>query len=145
MCFVKRCSQEALTYLVIASWQNFGTKSMNSPEAQSVAVIFEMDAREQIMKLAGSMPVWAIESTTNAKAIDDARQQYHSPLTIFFAHPGESRMDMFSRVLFDVDEHHQCGTFDVYGASERDIDPAAVTELNIHRVRETDYGFQLIR
>ncbi|WP_233424439.1 hypothetical protein, partial [Paracidovorax citrulli] len=87
----------------------------------------------------------AIESTTNAKAIDDARQQYHSPLTIFFAHPGESRMDMFSRVLFDVDEHHQCGTFDVYGASERDIDPAAVTELNIHRVRETDYGFQLIR
>ncbi|WP_157836584.1 hypothetical protein [Paracidovorax oryzae] len=94
---------------------------MNSPEAQFVAVIFEMDAREQIMKLAGSMPVWAIESTTNAKAIDDARQQYHSPLAIFFARPGESRMDMCSRVLFDVDEHHQCDTFDLYGASEGDI------------------------
>ncbi|AVS79087.1 hypothetical protein C8234_14095 [Paracidovorax avenae] len=118
---------------------------MNSTEAQSVAVIFEMDAREKIMKLAAFMPVWAIDSTANAKAIDDARQQHQFPLTIFFAHPGESRMDMFSRVLFDVDEHHQCGTFDVYGASERDIDPAAVTELNIHRVRETDYGFQLIR
>jgi len=118
---------------------------MNSPEAQSVAVIFEMDAREQIMKLAGSMPVWAVESTANAHAIEDARQQYQFPLTIFFARPGESRMDMCSRVLFDVDEHHQCDTFDLYGASEGDIDPVAVTELKIHSVRQTEYGCQLIR
>ncbi len=110
-----------------------------------MAVIFEMDAREHIMKLAASMPVWAIESTTNAKAIDDARQQYHSPLTIFFVRPGESRMDMCSRVLFDIDEHHQCDTFDLYGASEGDIDPATVTELNIHHVGETEYGCQLTR
>lgn len=49
-----------------------------------MAVIFEMDAREQIMKLAAFMPVWAIDSTANAKAIDDARQQHQFPLTIFF-------------------------------------------------------------
>lgn len=118
---------------------------MNPVDSQSVAVIFEMDAREQIMKLAAAMPVWAAESPVNANAIADARQQYQSPLTVFFVRPGESRMNMCSRVLYDIDDHHQCDTFDLYGVSEGDVDPVALTELKIHRVRKTEYGCQLVR
>ena len=118
---------------------------MNSVDSQSVAVIFEMDAREQIMKLAAAMPVWAVESSANAKAIADARQQYQYSLTVFFMRPGESRMDMCSRVLFDVDDHHQCDTFDLYGVSDGDVEPAVLTELKIHRVCKTEYGCQLTR
>ncbi|MEX8500248.1 hypothetical protein [Leptothrix ochracea] len=118
---------------------------MNNVEYQSVAVIFEIDARDKIMKLAAVMPVWAAESPVNANAIADARQQYLSPLTIFFVRLGESRIDMCSRILYDIDAHHQCDTFDLYGMSASDVDPVVLTELKIHRVRNTEYGCQLAR
>ncbi len=118
---------------------------MNSIEAESVAIIFGMDAREKIMELAVSMPVWAVESTANVKAVDDARQHSQFPLTIFFVRSGESVMHMCSRVLFDVAEHHQCENFDLYGASDGDVDTGVLAELNIRRVRKTEYGCQLTR
>lgn len=112
---------------------------------RAVAVIFAAHAQKQIGILAATMPVWVIESPENANAITEARQRYQSPLTVFFARPGESKMDMCSRILYDIDDHHQCDILELYGVSTDDIDSEVLADLKIHSVHQTEYGCQLTR
>jgi hypothetical protein len=118
---------------------------MTFVEHQSVAAIFDIHAQDKFMELAAVMPVWAIESPDNSRAIADARQLHQLQLTIFFMQPGELLIDMCSRILLNIDEHHHCDKFYLYGISENDVDPFILTELQVREVKRTEYGCQLIR
>ncbi len=111
----------------------------------TVAVIFAPHAQRQIETLAAVMPVWAIESPENARAIADARLKYQYPLTVFFARPSESKVDMCSRILFDIDDHHPFNELNLYDASLADIDSEALDILKIDDKQSTEYGCCLRR
>jgi hypothetical protein len=131
----------------LASWQNFGPEPMIDlqKERLTVAVIFAPNAAKQIELLAGDTPLWVIESSKNVPAVAEARKKHQSPLTVFFVRPGESKMDMCSRVLFNIDDHHEFSELKIYGASLEDIDIAALDVLKIDSKQQTDYGCLLAR
>jgi hypothetical protein len=110
-----------------------------------VAVIFSLTARADIERLAQCMPVWVIDSKENAAAVQIARRQFPSGLTLFFRLPGESESDRCSRVLFDVDDHHQFSCLEIYGLPLSQIDPITLYELGIRAFTPTDYGCKLNR
>lgn len=114
-------------------------------EFQTVAVIFLSSAQKEIEALAATMPVWVIESSENACAATAARQKGVETLTVFFKRVGESKTSMCSRVLYDIDDHHQFDCLEIYGASLSDIDPEVVSALELIDQQQTEYGCRLTR
>ena len=114
-------------------------------EQLTVAVIFTPDAGKQIGLLAADMPVWVVESAENSAAVAEARKKSQWPLTVFLVRSVESRADMCSRVLFNVDEHHQFIVLKLYGMSVTDIEAETLDILRIRCKQQTDYGCCLSR
>lgn len=117
---------------------------MNLIENNTVAIIFEEDAERIILKIKKTMPIWVIDSFKNRLAVLEARNNNYQ-LTIFFEKDGESKKDMCSRVLYDVNDHHDCDNYDIYGIEESDLDSDVLIDLNFNSLEKKKYGYKLIK
>jgi hypothetical protein len=114
-----------------------------------VALIMDANFSQNIEELVSRMPVWVVSSNRNSKVVKKIRlENENSQLTEFFPKKPESKVDMFRRIVFTVDEHHneisQSTPYNVllvYGLKLNDIDTHELSELGFMEFISTEYGF----
>jgi len=101
--------------------------------------------KKEIEELAGEMPVWVIQSIENDVAVCSARKNKLVGITVFFTIKNESKMETCSRILYNVDDHHQFDRLVIYGAMASDIDSEVLSRLGIVDLQQTKQGCELTR
>ena len=118
-------------------------KEMDSTKV--VGIVFSSNAKKEIEFLAAKMPIWVVASEENEAAVSQARLKFPWALTVFFEIEGESQMDKCSRILLEVDEHHDVEVLEIFGVDSSDLDPAVLCELQVKSILNTGHSVRLLR
>lgn len=71
-----------------------------------VGLIVDSIPLADIYQIAAEMPVWLLESVLSSQALDDLRKKSAYTVTTFSGQRGETGADIVSRILDELDEHH---------------------------------------
>lgn len=114
-----------------------------------VALVLDADFSTKLQSIALQMPVWIVHSTVNTVIVKELRSQNISyQLTEFFPEQLESKADLFHKIVYSLDEHHNelsqdppYNTLLVYGLDLEAIDENVLKELGFCQLQKTEFGF----
>ena len=114
-----------------------------------VALVFETDFSKELSKLASQISVWIVKSPINTPIVKELRlQDSRYNLTEFLVLPLEPKPNLFHRIIYSLDEHHNqlsqdppYNTLLVYGLGLESVDQNVLKELGFCQSTKTEYGF----
>lgn len=122
--------------------------------SQPIALVLDPEFGEGLLQLAREMPVWVVQSATNQRAVEQARQLLvpAPEITTVLVDQGDSPSEVCVRALYDIDEHHgshnagpEYSEVRVFGGTPEFVTVDVLRELGLELESRTATGFGLLR